>query len=120
MKIKQLFRATFCGGLTGFVNGIFGGGGGMIAVPLLKDELRYSEKQAHATAIAIIAPVCAVSAITYMVSGYAVIEQIIPVSVGSIFGGILGAYLLDKLPRIIIKILFVIVMSAAGVRMIIG
>ena len=71
MKAKQIsLKRTLAGLLTGAVNGLFGGGGGMVAVPLLKNMLGYDEKNAHATAILIIAPVCAVSAVTYIVNGY--------------------------------------------------
>ena len=41
---------------TGFINGIFGGGGGMIIVPILTFLLSKKNKIAHATAILIILP----------------------------------------------------------------
>ena len=40
-------RGIAAGSLTGAVNGLFGGGGGMIAVPVLGGWLGYPEKQAH-------------------------------------------------------------------------
>jgi hypothetical protein len=120
MKIKQILREVSSGGMIGFINGIFGGGGGMVAVPLLQSKLGYSQKEAHATAIAIIAPVCAISAIIYMVSGYSHSNIVIPTAIGSTLGGLAGVQLLDKLPDIVIKIIFVTTMTAAGVRMIIG
>lgn len=114
---RKTYKRASAGLLTGGISGLFGGGGGMVAVPLLKNMLGYPEKQAHATAILVIAPVCAVSAVTYIINGYFSAEVVIPAAVGSVAGGMLGACLLDKLPVFIVNIVFVAVMLAAGVRM---
>lgn len=120
MGFKQnSFKRVLAGLLTGAVNGLFGGGGGMVAVPLLKNMLGYSEKRSHATAILVIAPVCAVSAITYIIGGYFSADVIIPAAIGSVAGGLIGAMLLDKLPEFIVNAVFLAVMLAAGVRMVI-
>ncbi len=103
--------------LTGSVNGLFGGGGGMVAVPLLKNIIGYPEKRAHATAILVIAPVCALSALIYIINGFFSAEVVIPAAIGSAAGGISGALLLDKLPVLMVNIVFVLVMAAAGLRM---
>lgn len=113
---KTVKRAS-AGLLTGAVNGLFGGGGGMVAVPLFKNMLGYSEKLAHATTILVIAPVCAVSALVYIINGYFSAEIVIPAALGSVAGGVAGALLLDKLPVFIVNIVFIAVMFAAGVRM---
>lgn len=113
-------KSLSAGGLTGAVNGLFGGGGGMVAVPLLKGVSGYGDKFAHATAILIIAPVCAASAIVYILNGYAQADVIIPAALGSVAGGIAGAYLLGKCPKLLVNLIFVAVMLAAGIRMILG
>ena len=110
--------SIYCGALIGIVNGLFGGGGGMIAVPALGQMLGYAQKQAHATAICIIAPVCAVSAVSYIIGGYFNLSLLIPASIGNVVGGILGAKLLDKLPEMVVKTCFIAVMLAAGIRMV--
>jgi hypothetical protein len=120
MKINALNKQNICGFLIGSINGLFGGGGGMVAVPLLQNKLGYNERQSHATAIAIIAPVCAASAITYILNGYVNLSVAIPVTLGNVFGGIIGAKLLGKLNRAIVGGLFIFVMAAAGIRMVIG
>lgn len=117
-KLKgNLFKRISSGLLTGAVNGLFGGGGGMVAVPLLKKMLGYEERQAHATAISLIAAVCAASAVVYIFNGYAALNVIIPVAIGSVAGGVLGAFLLEKCPKTIINYIFIALMLAAGVRM---
>ena len=49
-NLKSIFRGAFTGVAVGAANGLFGGGGGMIAVPLLSGVMGYEEKAAHATA----------------------------------------------------------------------
>ena len=103
--------------LTGAVNGIFGGGGGMVAVPLLSGMLGYENKEAHATAIFVIAPVCAASAVIYIINGYAVLDVIIPAAIGTVAGGFLGAYSLSKFSSSVVNYVFLAIMFVAGVRM---
>lgn len=120
MKKKGKTTQILSGVTVGAVNGLFGGGGGMVVVPVLQRALLYPQKQAHATAILVIAPVCAVSAVAYIVGGYAQFNVIIPAAIGNTVGGLLGAKLLDKLSGVWIKISFIAVMLAAGIRMVIG
>lgn len=92
----------------------------MIAVPVLSDVLGYPRKQAHATAILIITPVCLISAITYIVNGFTDLSIIIPAALGNVAGGLLGAQLLGKLTKIWVDITFIAIMLIAGLRMVIG
>ena len=119
MKNKDK-RAIASGLAVGGVNGLFGGGGGMIAVPILTDILGYGAKEAHATAIFVIAPVCAVSVLSYLFNGYIDLKIAVPTAIGNILGGLLGARFLGKLPKLFVQISFITVMLAAGVRMIVG
>ena len=89
----------------------------MVAVPLLKGMLGYEDKEAHATAICLIAAVCLASALVYIINGYAAMDVIIPAAVGSVAGGVVGAYALEKCPKAIINYIFIALMFAAGVRM---
>lgn len=119
MKLSDnFFKRLIAGMLTGAVNGLFGGGGGMVAVPLLKGMLGYGDKQSHATAIFVIAPVCAASAAVYIINGYALPDVIIPAAVGSVAGGLVGAYSLNSFPKTVINCIFIAVMFAAGIRMV--
>lgn len=117
---KNVKRAALGGLGLGAINGLFGGGGGMIAVPMLSGVLGYPPKQAHATAILVILPVCAVSAITYIVQGFVDLQILVPATLGNVAGGLLGGALLGKLPKFWVNLVFVTVMLAAGVRMVVG
>lgn len=114
---QKIFKNVSAGIFTGAVNGLFGGGGGMVAVPLIKKFLGYDEKRSHATAILVIAPVCAVSAIVYVINGYFRADVVIPAALGALAGGFVGAKLLGFLPEFVVNITFIAVMLAAGARM---
>ena len=58
------FYFYILGIITGLANGLFGSGGGIIAVPMLKKS-GLSTKEAHATSIALTLPLSIVSSIFY-------------------------------------------------------
>ena len=115
-KEKTKWKSVWSGVAVGTANGLFGGGGGMLAVPLLR-RLGYSTKGAHATAILVILPVCVFSFIVYLVQGFAQASVLVPTAIGVTVGGWLGAYFLDKLPIKIVKIIFIILQLGAGIYM---
>ncbi len=118
--MKSNFKKAIISGVgLGAVNGFFGGGGGMIAVPILSGALGYSGKQAHATAILVIAPVCLVSALIYIIGGFTRADVIIPATIGNVTGGLVGAELLGKIPEIWTDLIFIAVLIVAGVKMVI-
>ncbi len=104
------------GALLGAVNGLLGGAGGMLAVPLLQAG-GLEARHAHATAIAVILPVCAVSGSVYLFGGLVPFGVLVPVALGVFSGGFLGAKLLGVLPVRAISLLFALLMLAAGWRM---
>lgn len=102
----------------GAVNGLFGAGGGMLAVPCLTYIGSLDEKSAHATAIALILPLCLVSSIAYGVGASFEKGVILPTVLGVTVGGILGACLLKKLSSNVVSFLFYALMLFAGLKMI--
>lgn len=102
----------------GFVNGFFGGGGGMLLVPMLEKVLKVPVKKSHATAIAIILPVSVAGAITYLISGYFDLAPFLGVSGGCVAGGVAGALLLKKLPSGAVGVAFSLVMIGVAVKLI--
>lgn len=116
--MKSLFLRCAAGSCVGAVNGLFGGGGGMVAVPALKGMLGLNERASHATAILLILPISLISAIVYIVNGYFQAAVAVPAALGACIGGVIGAKLLHFLPTEIINYIFLALMFAAGVRMI--
>lgn len=116
-KFKQKLFLVIAGTLTGVCNGLFGGGGGMITVPVLTMLCGYEPKKAHATAIAVILPVSVISAIIYIVKGYFELKLSLSVGAGIIVGGLLGAVLLKKFSNSVIEKIFAVLMLVAGVKL---
>ena len=119
-KFKQTLILVVCGTFIGIINGFFGGGGGMICVPVLKHILKLEEKEAHATAIFIMLPISIASAIIYITTGNFMLFDTLYTAIGVIVGGILGAIVLKKSSNKTIDIIFASIMLIAGARLIVG
>ncbi len=113
-KGKNVMRSLLCGGAVGLANSLFGGGGGMLAVPMLQ-RTGLKEKVAHATAILLILPVSLLSFFFYAVKGLYDIEVLLPTAIGVTVGGFLGAKLLQKLPVHAVRLTFAFLQLAAGI-----
>ena len=60
---------ALAGGAAGLANGFFGGGGGSVFVPLLTRTCGLNQRQAFATSVAVILPLCVLSAAVYLFRG---------------------------------------------------
>ena len=101
----------------GFINGFFGGGGGMIAVPMLSTFAKFSTQKAHANAILVILPITVISAIVYLFQGNFKWGIHIPVTIGSCIGGLIGARLLKTLSPKKIQLVFILLLIIVGLKM---
>lgn len=117
-KSKTLF-AIVCGVFVGFVNGLFGGGGGMICVPFLESVLKMETKYAHATTLCVILPISLVSSLVYINKNSINLLTLLVVTLGAILGGIIGAIILKKLNSRWTKVVFAVLMLAVGIKMVI-
>ncbi len=114
--MAQKWQMWAKGGAVGAVNGLLGGGGGMLAVPLL-ERAGLQTRQAHATAIAVILPTSLASGAVYALGGLAPLPVLLPVALGVTAGGFLGARLLPRLSVRVVDFLFGLLMLAAGAGM---
>ena len=114
----QKILLLLSGGIIGFLNGFFGGGGGMICVPILQKVLSLDEKHSHATAIAVIFPLSLISAAVYVFNGAISSLPLLTVGLGVVLGGILGAYALKFLPPKALRLIFAIIMFLGGIKLI--
>ena len=114
--IKKYIPAVF----VGFVNGFFGGGGGLICVPTLEKIYKVDTKTAHATTVAIMLPLSIASSIIYIISNAGINFAFAgAVTAGSIIGGLFGAFALKKCKGAFVRWLFIAILFVAGVRMIV-
>ncbi len=116
MRKKDLGKRLWGGAVLGAVNGLFGGGGGMVAVPLLERTL--PPREAHATAIASVLPATLLSGAVYAFTGRVPLNVLLPAALGVSAGGFFGAKLLPRLPVRAAEILFALLMLAAGIGMV--
>jgi hypothetical protein len=103
--------------VTGFVNGLFGSGGGTVLVPCLERLLKIKPQRAHATAIAVILPLSLVSALLYLSNASVDVKSLIAICPGGIIGGFCGARLLGKISAKYLHLVFGACMIAGAVRM---
>lgn len=113
---RRVWLPVLIGGLCGFLNGLFGAGGGIAAVPLLKKG-GIPVKEAHATSLAVILPVSIVSAVLYTMHGYVTFADALPYLPGGFFGACLGAWAMTKIPVLFLRRAFGVFMIYAAVRL---
>lgn len=118
-KFKDKFKLILCGLTIGIVNGFFGGGGGMICVPLLEKILKIDNKKSHSTALAVMLPIALFSIIVYLIRVPMEWPTFGFVGGGFVIGGAVGALLLKKLSGTVVRIVFIAVVLAAGIRLLI-
>lgn len=95
---RQFFVFLLAGALAGGVNGLFGGGGGMLLVPLLSWLGKLEDSRVFSSSVAIIIPICVVSlGATLLTSGVAW-EQSLPWLAGSAAGGLMAGKWGEKIP----------------------
>lgn len=114
--MKKSWAVSLVGAATGFLNGFFGAGGGMVAVPMLQKS-GLSTQEAHATSIAIILPLTVVSAILYFCSGSLAPGEALIYLPGGVAGALVGAYLLKKLDPLWIRRIFGVLILFSALRM---
>ena len=116
---SNLLIKLVTGAIIGFVNGFWGGGGGMICVPLLISILKVPEKKAHATTLLIMLPLSIASLIVYLISGNLEIWNAVKISIGFVIGGVLGAIILKKISNVWLGIIFSVIIIAGGIKLLI-
>ena len=116
-RLAKLVLYALAGLVIGAVNGLFGAGGGMLAVPALIFIGGSAERRAHATAILVMLPLCVCSGAVYIASNAVDFAVLVPTVIGVVAGGILGAKLLKYLPENLLFLAFNFLIIFAGLKM---
>lgn len=103
--------------VTGVCNGLLGAGGGMIAVLALQRFCGLPEKEAHATAIAVMLPLTALSGLLYALGNAVAWDILAFVAPALTLGSFLGAKLTGRLGDKALGRIFAALMMAAGLWM---
>ena len=117
-SIKKYLKTASAGAAVGLVNGIFGAGGGMIAVPMLK-RLGLDQKSAHANAVAVILPITVLSAALYLFKGTVTLADSFVYIPSGVIGSVFATFALKKISNRILNKIFAGFMIYAGIRLLI-
>lgn len=115
-------KYALLGFFAGILNGFFGAGGGLLVVPALENKLLMKDdalqpQKAHATSIAIIFPLCLISAALYLKNQVAVDWRTLLYSIPlGAAGAAAGSFLLKKVKPKWLKRIFGAVMIISAVR----
>ena len=91
--MNSRWPARIAGGAAGLANGLFGGGGGMVFLPILSRWGGLEQRKLYATCVGVIFPVCLVSAAVYLFRGGVSLGAALPYLGGGLIGGYLGGKL---------------------------
>lgn len=114
-KLQTIWYAA-AGGAAGVINGFFGGGGGMVLVPLLAGKCNLEQHKAFATSVAVIAPLCALSASIYWFRGSLDLAVALPYLAGGLVGGFVGGKVFKMLSMMWLRRAFALLILYGGVK----
>ena len=109
--------SVMAGAAAGVVNGFFGGGGGMILVPLLVRRCGLSQRQAFATSVTVILPLCILSSVIYFLRGGVDLMTALPYLVGGLIGGLISGKVFNRVNMLWLRRLFALLILYGGVNM---
>lgn len=118
VKIRRFFdwKIIVGGALTGFINGMLGAGGGMVAVPVL-ERSGADAKEAHSGSIAVMLPLSLFSAAVYLHSEQVTFSDVLPYLPAGILGALGGVWLMNRISPALLHKIFGVFALWAGVRM---
>ncbi|MGI6028994.1 MAG: TSUP family transporter [Candidatus Heteroscillospira sp.] len=96
--MDKRWKYALCGALAGAVNGFFGGGGGLVFIPLITRWAKLDTRRAFATCVGVILPMTAVSAAVYLYRGGVSLEAALPYMAGGALGGIAAGRIFCRVP----------------------
>ena len=114
--MRSKWRYAVAGGLAGIANGFFGGGGGSVFVPLLTGYCKLDQRRAFATSVAVILPLCALSAGIYLFRGGLDLMTALPYLIVGTLGGWAGGKWFKGVKMLWLKRAFGLLLIYGGVR----
>ena len=92
----------------------------MVLVPLLVLWCRLDQRRAFATSVAVILPLCALSAAVYLFRGGVELTGALPYLAGGLLGGLLGGRLFKGVSMTWLRRGFALLILYGGVRALLG
>lgn len=113
---KDTWHYLTAGAAAGLCNGFFGGGGGSVLVPMLTVVCGLDQRRAFATSVAVILPLCALSAVIYLLRGGLDLSAALPYLVGGTLGGWAGGRWFKGVKIAWLKRAFGLLLIYGGIR----
>jgi uncharacterized membrane protein YfcA len=118
LTLANISRLGLIGVSTGIINGLLGIGGGTILIPAMVFLLGEEQHTAHGTSLTIILPTAIVSVLVYQANSHINWGLALKIAASGMFGGYLGARLMEHIPAPHLRKLFGLFMVTAGLRMV--
>lgn len=113
-----MIKKVIIGLSAGIISGLFSTGGGMILVPAFIYLLDIDDTKARGTSVFCILPMVVTSSFFYYKGNFIDWKIAFLCAIGGAIGGYIGAKLLKKLPRNVMKIAFTIFLIYVSYKMI--
>ncbi len=110
-------RLILGGIAVGFINALFGAGGGMIVVPILTKS-GLDQRESQATAVSVILPLTVITCLIYYFRGTLDINEALRYIPLGVVGAAVGSFMLKKVPDNVLKKCFAVFLLWSGGRMI--
>ena len=110
------FGAALAGLLAGIVNGIFGGAGGMVLIPLLGLWTDAEPESIFPLSVSVMLPVCVLSLWLSARTGPLPWLDALPYLIGSTLGGVLAGCFGKRIPTVWLHRFFGVMLLWGGVR----
>jgi uncharacterized protein len=115
MTIFLYILVGFAGGV---VSGIFGIGGGTILIPLMVILFGLTQHQAQGTSLAaLLPPVFLFAVLRYYWAGNVKIQMAAFIALGFLFGGLLGANMIQNISDVNLKRAFAVYLMIVAIKM---
>ncbi len=125
MKIKNDALIALCGIISvlgGMLNGLIGTGAGIVYVFLFSllyaNDERKEKKDVFASCLLTTLPVCFISSFIYAKSYFSLSKDMLFLVPSAFFGGMCGAYFLNKIKNVTVVKMFACLTGISGVIMI--
>ena len=113
---KTTGKKLLVGSVSGFLNGLFGAGGGVAAVLFLRDIIE-DERRAHASATLMMLLMSGVSLTLYMKGGHVDFKTGFAFMPGGFIGAFLGSVFLKNVKSYVLRRIFGGVIAVSGAVM---
>lgn len=116
MRKRKYFGAVLAGLAAGAVNGVFGGAGGMVLIPLLQLWTDIDEDALFPMSVGVMGPVCLLSLWIASRSAPLPWAEAMPYLIGSVGGGVLAGIFGRRIPTVWLHRIFGAMILWGGVR----